>query len=268
MKTPLEKFASLSAVQITAMIAHAVRSYPYLEHTSSTVVADLAKLMIDTPYMLDNKPTPICASYSFLKEVAKSSSAEVARFTDRDFVFCIKMFGLVLRERLGVIQFLHGNAVSDDDIDSEVLIADYDQAKRLEMYVSSIHKHTKIQRNSLDSADNKLRRVYRDVELAKLFVQMVDKEGLTVGEARNRLRTNCNVKDHEFIRIREQAIAMGIFESKRAKAKSARVTIDDENLPFVESLAKGAGKNGSTLNLTQAVNKALRDLRLLTTTPK
>lgn len=268
MMTPITKFANLDEAQLNGMIAHAARTYPFLEYSNMDGLRFLSRMMINSPFMLDSKATPIRSSYLFLREIAGSVQGEaIYSFTDRDFVFCIKMFGLAIRvSSNSIMQFMPENQL--DDGDEEVLITDHSQAKTVEVYVSDIHKHTKIQTNSIESATNKLLRNHREVELAKLFAGKVNDDGWSVGRARDYLRNECNVKDHEFIRIRDYAISLGIFQSKRSSVRSSRrATIDDDNMEFVEAIAKKYGKNGGSLTLSQAVNKALKDLRLLTRAP-
>ena len=268
MKTPLETFSKLDKAQIFAMIEHTTRSYPFLELSSTEGVAYLVSLMIETPCTLDNKPTPICSMYSFLREVARDRAergeGRNITFADRDFVFCIKMFGLGLQKaKNGIVQFVTSDVLENSGVRG-VLITDQNQAKRIEVYVSSIHRHTKIQTTSIESATNKLLRVNRDVELAKMFVKLIKVDGMTIGQAKDVLRDRCSVRDHEYIRIRQQALDNGWIESKRSSSREKRVSIDQDNLDFLESTAKAEGKGVAVFSLNKAVNKALRHLRILT----
>lgn len=269
MANPLSKFEQLDDVQLNGMIAHTQRVYPYLEITSPEGVFALCRLMIETPFLLETKPTPIRASFLFLRKVSETMTARmpgVTLFRERDFVFAIKMFGLKVRAKNGVNQFVPDNELNEAE-DEEVSVHDSRSAKELDVYVSDVHKRTKIQRHAIESAANRLLRDFREMELGRVFSDLMSRQGMSIGQAREYLRDECKIKDHEFVRIRKHAIDLGLFSSKRNQSKNnRRVTLDDDVVPYVEELQITLGsKNRGQLTPSQAVNQALRDFHKLTT---
>lgn len=255
----LSKYADLGDVQLDGMIAYAHRSFPFLEISTPDGLKTLCHLMVSTNFAFDKKPTPIRASFEFLRKLPVEGAPT---FAERDFVFAIKMFGLLIREKNGVIQFVPGNRI-DLAEDEEVLIQSSKDAKQLEFYVSDVHKHTKIQTHTIQSATNKLLREWREIEMARHFAEKIA-EGASIGEAREYLRTSGGVKDHEFVRIRQHAIDLGLFQSKRSPSRvSRRITLDEDNVEFVEKLAKSFAKGRSPVTMSQAANRALRDFKKL-----
>lgn len=266
MSHPLSKFADLDPLQLQGMITHTHRVFPYLEISSIEDVLTLCNLMIQTTFMLDTKPTPIRASYDFLRTVTEQSidGGEVTKapFSERDMVFAVKMFGLRIRISKGLLQFVPNNEF-DDKEDEEFLIDSGITAKKLEFYISDVHKRTKIHTHTIQSASNKLLREWRELQLAKLFADLVHKKNRTIGQAREYLRTECGVKDHEFVRIRAQAIALGWFQSRRSPAKAnRRITLDEDNLVYVEEMAQKLGGR-VPLSMSAAANSLIRDFRKL-----
>lgn len=271
MENILAKFHDLMDAQLTGMITYCQSQYPFLESSSQEALFHLCRRMINTPFMLDRKATPIRASFEFLRTITtkdlEAQSTAHPMFSERDFVFAIKMFGLKIREKGGLKQFVPDNEL-DMAVDEEVLISDSKSAKTLEFYVSDVQKRTKIQTNGIESAVNRLLRDWREIELSKLLSRMIYSDGKTIGQAREHLRAHYGVKDHEFVRVREHAIALGLFKSKRNPSKSSRrVTLDEDVVGFVEELVALPGdskKRKGTRTPSQAVNQALRDLKLLT----
>lgn len=268
----LRKYLELDDVQLDGMIAYAHRNYPYLESTSPEGLRTLCRRMISANFMFDKKSTPVRSSFEFLRKISQADvqgqQVSGAAFGERDFVFAIKMFGLKIRAKNGVNQFVADNRL-DPREDDEVLLEDSKDAKQLEFYVSDVHKRTKIQTHTIQSATNKLLREWREVELAKVFSDKINVDACTIGQAREFLRANCGVKDHEFVRIRQHAIDLGLFQSKRNPSRAnRRVTLDEDNVEFVETLAKRFAKGRSPLTMSQSVNKALRDFKRLIAEPE
>lgn len=264
---PLSKHAGLDDVQLNGMIAYAQNAFPYLEVTSIKAVTTLSNLMIRNEFMFSGKPTPIRSSFEFLKKVyaagVGSNEVDASNFSERDFVFAIKMFGLRVREKNGVNQFVPDNVI-DDASDGEITLNDRKEGKELEFYVSEIQKHTKIQRQAIESATNRLLRKWREVELACLLAKMMQ-DGKTIGEVKEHMRQQYDIKDNVFVRIRTYAIEMDIFKSKQTPRRAnRRITLDEDIVPFVEELQLKFAKK-KKLTASQAVNQGLRDLRLLTT---
>lgn len=266
MANPLgSKYAELNDTQLSGMITYAQTRYPFLEFSSSEALFNLCRMMLDTHFILDKKATPIRASYEFLRTITETNVRDqrtgALMFTERDFVFAIKMFGLRVRVKNGVKQFVPDNEI-DAEVDDEFNIDDAKSAKTLAFYVSDVQKRTKIQTHAIESASNRLLRDWREIELAKLFADMISREGRTIGQARDFLLMQCNVKPHEFVRIREHAIEMGLFKSKRSPSKTGRrVTLDEDVAPYVEDLTTTlAPRRKNPLTSSQAVNQALRDL--------
>lgn len=268
----LRKYADLDEVQLDGMIAYTHRNYPFLESSSPEGLRLLCRLMLDTNFLFEKKPTPIRSSFEFLRKIAfadvQGVPTDAVRFAERDFVLAIKMFGLKVRDKNGVNQFVPDNRL-DEAEDDEVLIDNSKDARELEFYLSDVYrKRTKIQTHTIQSATNKLLREWREVELAKAFSNRINVEGMSIGQAREFLRTTCSVKDHEFVRIRQHAIDLGLFQSKRNPARvNRRVTLDEDNVDFAETLAKSFAKGKNPLSMSQAVNKALRDFKKLIDEP-
>lgn len=269
----LKSYESLDTVQINGMILAAKQRFPYLECSSQDILLNLCVVMIHTHFILDTKATPIRASFEFLRQIMRTAAGNDPRaakleFKERDFIFAIKMFGLKIRDKNGLKQFVPENEIDHRD-DEEVLITDEYSARELEHYVSDIQKRTKIQTNGIESALNRLLRDWREIELAKEFTNMMDKEGIAIGQARDRLRDEYGVKDHEFVRIRDHAIELGLLKSKRNQSKNGRrITLDPDVLVFVEQLMskpdpnrKGARKEPASAS--EAVNQAMRDFYLM-----
>lgn len=268
----LRKFAELDDVQLDGMIAYTHRSFPFLESSSPEGLRLLCRKMLDSNFLFEKKPTPIRSAFEFLRKIAVADvqgvTSDSARFAERDFVFAVKMFGLKVRNKNGVNQFVPDNRL-DNAADEEVTVDDSKDARELEFYLSDVYrKRTKIQTHTIQSATNKLLREWREVELAKAFSDKINIEGATIGQAREFLRTTCSVKDHEFVRIRQHAIDLGWFQSKRNPARvNRRVTLDEDNVAFAETLAKSFAKGKNPLSMSQAVNKALRDFKKLIEEP-
>lgn len=263
----LRKYADLDDVQLDGMIAYAHRTFSFLESSSPEGLRLLCDLILTANFLFDKKPTPVRSAFEFLRKIAftdvQGAPTDAVRFAERDFVFAIKMLGLKIRNKNGVNQFVPDNRLAPDD--EEVLIDTSKDARELEFYLSDVYrKRTKIQTHTIQSATNKLLREWREVELAKVFAAKINTEGMSIGQAREYLRSTCGVKDHEFVRIRQHAINLGVFQSKRNPARvNRRVTLDEDNLPFVETLAKNFAKGKSPLSISQTVNKALRDFKKL-----
>lgn len=270
--SPLRKFADLDEVQLDGMIAYAHRSYPFLEGSSPEGLRLLCRLMLSANFLFEKKPTPIRSAFEFLRKIAVADvqgvPTEAARFAERDFVFAVKMFGLRVRNKNGVNQFVPDNRL-DEAEDEEVLIENAKDARELEFYLSDVYrKRTKIQTHTIQSATNKLLREWREIELAKVFADKVNTDGMSIGQAREYLRSTCSVKDHEFVRIRQHAIDLSLFQSKRSPARAnRRVTLDEDNIAFVEKLGKSFSKGKNPLSMSQSVNKALRDFKTLVEEP-
>jgi len=270
MPHPLSKFADLESLQIQGMVTHAQRMYPYLEISSMDGVISLCRLMISSVFMLDTKPTAVRASFDFLRTIAGQGAEGEKRpvlFGERDVVFVIKMFGLRIRVSKGLLQFVPNNEL-DDKEDEEFLISDNKSAKELEFNISDVHKRTKIHTHTIQSAVNKLLREWRELQLAHLFATKVLQEKWTIGQAREYLRTQCEVKDHEFVRIRAQAIELGLFKSRRNLAKvNRRITLEEDNVGYVEEMSKRFGGR-NVLTMSQTANRLIRDFRtMMETTP-
>lgn len=278
MTNPLSKHAEMDDVRLQGMISYAQRTYSFLHFTTPGALMHLCRLMIESNFMFDKKPTPIRSSYEFLRRITETNVADkqtgAPMFDERDFIFAIKMFGLRVRNKNGVNQFVPEYASLPENAldptqngpkDKDVPIEDTVTAKSLEFYVSDVHKRTKIQTHAIQSATNRLLREWREVELAKLFSDMMQNDGKSIGQAREYLRNECGVKDHEFVRIRKHAIELGIFSSKRNPSRmNRRVTLDEDVVAYVESLSHSLAKKKNPLTPSQAVNQALRDLHKLT----
>ena len=268
MGTPLDKYAGLDDAQLAGMMTYTGKTFPFVDKSSLEALQSVCGLMLTTQFMFDQRPTPIKASFDFLCAISKmdvqGQPTGRRQFVERDFVYAVKMFGLRVRVKNGVYQFMPENEL-DFREDEEVLIDDERGARQVEFYISSVQTHTKIQTHTIESAYNKLMREWRERELARVFADKIRVGRQTIGQAREFLRTECGIKDHEFVRIREHAINMGIFQSKRSAARgNRRVTLDEDVAQYVESVAKGT--RGRAMTLSAAVNKMLRDLRTLTTT--
>lgn len=271
MATLLSKHAGLDEVQLRGMISYAQKQFDYLENTSPDALYSLCRLMIDSYFVFEKKPTPVRSSYEFLRKITQTNiqneSTGAPMFAERDFVFAIKMFGLRIRLKNGVNQFVPDNVPNygDEGDGGEVAISNGKEAKLLEFYVSDVHKRTKIQTHAIQSATNRLLREWREMELARLFTDMMEQQNKTIGQSREFLRANCGVKDHEFVRIRAYAIELGIFQSKRNPSRSSRkITLDEDVVSYVESLSRQFVKKKMVkATLSQVVNQALRDLSKL-----
>lgn len=268
MTTPISKYRELDEVQLRGMIRHAEKTYPFLDPTSEDALYALARLMIDTDYVIDRMPTPVRASLEFLRGIA--GAAGVERIAERDLVFLIKMFGLRMRNKGGLLEFLPRNEwireAHGEKPAVEVHINDGGQAKSVEYEISQVHKTRKIHARRIDAAQNRLSRLHRDTALAQVFVQL-HTQGKTIGEAKDELRTTYNVKDHEYNRVRERALELGIFDPTRNKRRlHGRVTLDADVMEYVERLAEEQqGGRMHSKTPSQMVNQMLRDFHFLTT---
>lgn len=274
MVTPLKKYDDMDVVRLQGMINFALQKFTYLEYSSMDVLVFLCQLMIKVEFMSEKKATPIRSSFEFLRKVAEPELAKIraqgdiqlAMFSERDFIFAIKMFGLYIRNHNGINQF-----VPDDELntsDEVVSIENLNDAKKLEFYISDIHKRTKIQTHAIQSATNRLLREWREIELSRIFSEQVSL-GKTIGQARAYLRETCDIKDHEFVRIREHAISRGWFVSKRRLSKAnRRVTLDEDVALYIEELTQTMSKSSTKFqSMSQATNQALRDMKILTEAP-
>ncbi|WP_432262892.1 hypothetical protein [Cupriavidus sp. TMH.W2] len=265
----------LSDDALKHMIAEAERSFDYLSSTPHTFA--LCKLMLAHEFMFSDRQTPIDSSVEFLKTRAELLGVP-GIVTDRDFVFAIKMFGIKIWQKKSMFYFRGEQAASTgtgvrrvrDGVTVDFKIKPLDDAaamKDLEFYLYSGSKRTKIQLNEIQSASNKLLRDHRDRELALLLGELRGKRKLSIGDARDLLRNEYDVKDHEFARIRAKAIELGVFTPGRAAAKeSSRVTLDADVLEFlglVRAKKRGAGVRDNQLTLTKLLNSAIRDMHLV-----
>ncbi|ARL04337.1 hypothetical protein [Burkholderia pseudomallei] len=267
MATPLSKFEDITEVQLRGMIQHAKREYPFLDYSSDDALYALARLMISVDFMTERRVTPLRSSLLFLRRIGAHADPAVPVIKERDFVFLVKMFGLLIRDKQGLYEFLPSNKWIDDSEDEgkpavEVKIDDEATARAVEMEVSDIKKHRKIHERRIDAGTNRLVRWYRDAQLAVVLADRV-KSGQKIGDAREFLRTEHDVKDHEYVRIRERALEMGLLKNARTtRRKNIRVTLDGDVAHWVESQGSVDGRLHARTP-TQTVNACLRDLYFL-----
>lgn len=269
-----KRFHDVDEIKLEGMISYTRRVAPYVQFSSLPAVKTLANLMLNTSFCFERKETPLCSSYNFLQRVgsfaggptsleeqAENAGTTKKSFEERDFIFLVKMFGFSLRRaNSGVIQIVEELDIDDDP----VTIDDEKSAKELEFYISEIQKHTRIQLHSIESSTKRLLRDWREVQLAYALAEKVNKENYTIGRAKDFLRDNCAIKDHEFVRIREHALNLDLLTPKRKRSDtSRRVSIDEDVIPFIDDLSKKLSKGRHPLTFTQAVNRALRDFRQL-----
>jgi hypothetical protein len=267
MVTPISKFADMTEVQLRGMIRHTQREYAFLDHSNDEAVYALARLMTTADFVSVGKVTPLRSSLLFLRRIGPQAAPAVPAIRERDFVFAIKMFGLLVRDKQGLLEFLPDNKWIDDtdaegkpailiDIKSEII------AREVEFEISDTKKHRKIHERRIDAGTNRLLRWNRDGQLAVLLAELV-KGGLKIGEARELLRTEHDVKDHEYVRVRERALEIGLLQSTRsARRKNTRVTLDADVAVFIDSQARVPGRLHPRTP-TQTVNQCLRDLYLM-----
>ncbi|WP_454727963.1 MULTISPECIES: hypothetical protein [Cupriavidus] len=273
MLTVLDSSQSLTNEALQQMIADAERSFEFLSRTRHTFTT--CRLMLDNHFMFDDKQTPIAASFEFLKRRAEQEDPHNAALDLQDFVFAIKMFGIAVHERKGVMYFLGRNMKAKgvrrvrsgvEDKFVPVPLDDADSIRVLEFYLFSGSKRTKIQLNEIQSATNRLLRDYRDLQLAEELSRLRT-TGLSIGEARDQMRAELGVKDHEFARIRAIAIDLGIFKPGRAAAKeSSRVMLDPDVqdwLVNVRTQKKKEGVRENQLSMSKLINTAVRELYLM-----
>ncbi|WP_249204698.1 hypothetical protein [Burkholderia cenocepacia] len=258
----------MDELQLRGMIRHAAKSYPFLDASSEDAVYALARLMVDVDYVVDRMTTPVRASLEFLRSLAEERLGAGSRIAERDFVFVIKMFGLKIRNKGGLLEFLPRNEwikeANGEKPAIEVTIDDQTQAKTVEFEISDVQKHRKIHGRRIEAAYNRLVRLHRDTELARIFVSLVN-SGKTIGEAKDELRSQFDVKDHEYNRIRERALDLGIFDRTRKRTRTqGRITLDPDVMAFVEEEA--AASQGGRMHRrtpTQMANQMLRDFHLM-----
>jgi len=266
MTTPVSKFKELEEVQLRGMIRTTEKQYPYLEPTSEDALYVLARAMADTDFMIERPPTPVRSSLEFLRAILEPIGKKVA---ERDFVFLIKMFGLRILDKDGLYEFLTASEArrqADGEKSAvEVFMNDRDQAKVVEFEVSQVQKPRKIHLKRIDAALNRLLRRHRDTVLAHEFVRLLT-EGKTIGEAKDVLRNDHSVKDHEYNRVRERAVELGIFDPSRNKRNpQSRVTLDPDVMEYVQrTAAEQQGVRMHKKSTTQMVNQMLRDLHFFT----
>lgn len=268
----LLEYRNLPPGGIDNMIRAARQQCPFLEFSDVDRLRALCLAMIDEDFCFTTKPTPIKSAFEFLEGVdtlnARNAPGRMA-FTERDFVFAIKMFGLCVRNALGVWQFVPDNAL-DKDEDNEVNLVTAEDARKMEFYLSPAQVVTRAQGHSIESARTKLARHWKETQLARVFGKMVTVEGKKVGEARDYLRTaeGGSVKDHVFVRVRAIAIRKGWYSPSRATdGDRRRVTLDPANADFVMKMARKGVMRGSPVNeqanLTEATNRFIHDMRAM-----
>lgn len=262
MPTPISKYKDLDDLHLSGMITHAERNFPFLEHSSAESVRRLARLMIDVDYVVDRMPTPVMGSLAFLRARAAEQGFKIP---ERDFVFLIKMFSLRIRDKGGLLEFLPGNEWAGVEVGEaqpvEVYINDLESAKNIEYQLSAAYKPRKVHSRRIDAAENRLSRIYRDTELAYLFVDLVNGRGMTIGDARDVLRDEHKVKDHEYTRIRQRARELGIFDQARKRqTTTGRVTLDPDVMEYVEAESRRSqGPRMHARTPSQMVNQIVRD---------
>ena len=263
--TPLSKFAELPEVQIRGMITHVRREFPFLDHSSEDALYALARLMINIDFVAEKRVTPLRSSLLFLRRIGPTASPSVETIKERDFVFLIKMFGLKVRNKNGLLEFLPDNEwIDDTEKDgkpaTEVNIDNGKDAQLIEKEISDIKRHRKIHEKRIDAGTNRLLRWYRDNYLALVLAERVIKENEKIGEAREFLRVHHDVKDHEYVRIRKRAFELGLIESARTtRRKNMRTTLDMDCAVWIEQLLRSESRfRGRTP--TYVVNTCLRDL--------
>ncbi|CAG9184145.1 hypothetical protein [Cupriavidus pampae] len=273
MPTALDSASSLTDEVLTKMIADAERTYKFLKSTPQTLRA--ARLMRNYRFMFDDRQTPVVASFEFLKHRAAQDDPRGGEFDLSDFVFAIKMFGLQVFERKGMKYFLGRNMPAGvrrvregkEDKYEPVPLNDADSVRKLEFNVFQGGR-TKIQINEIQSATNKLLREYRELLLAN-HLGKLRASGLSIGDCRDRMRSEHSVKDHEFARVRTIAIELGVFKPGRAAAKeSSRVMLDPDVQEFlgrVRAEKKAAGARENQLSMSKLLNNAVRELHLIAT---
>jgi len=266
MATPISKHRDMPEVQLRGMITHAQKEFKYLDHTSDEALFGLARLMVTNDFVVDRQVTPVRSSLEFLRKIGPTAEPAVQKIHERDFVFAIKMFGMLVREKNGLLEFLPGNRWIDD-IDTEgkpavkIEIDNEKTGREIELDISDVKKHRKIHERRIEAATNRLLRIHRDVSLAKVLGALIQ-SGMKIGEARDVLRQDHVVKDHEYVRIRGYALELGLLDT-RSRRKNTRVTLDPDVAAYVVELSKVKGRLHSRTP-TQTVNQALRDLHLLT----
>ncbi|TKC90166.1 hypothetical protein FAZ69_08435 [Trinickia terrae] len=246
------------------MITHVKREFPFLDHSSEDALYVLARLMINIDFIAEKRVTPLRSSLLFLRRIGAAVNPPVETIKERDFVFLIKMFGLKVRNKNGLLEFLPDNEwIDDSDEDgkpaTEVKIENGKDAQLIEKEVSDIKRHRKIHEKRIDAGTNRLLRWYRDNYLALVLAERVLKENEKIGEAREFLRVHHDVKDHEYVRIRKRAFELGLIESSRtARRKNMRVTLDMDCAVWIEQLLRETRFRSRTP--TYVVNTCLRDL--------
>jgi hypothetical protein len=284
MATPVSiKFRDLDEVQLRGMITHTRRQYAYLDPSSDDAVYALARLMTEVDFMHDRVVTPVRASLEFLQTIENHRRAEAEQnpstaktplvdgvIHERDLVFVIKMFGIRLRSKGGLLQFLPRNEwIRGDDGDAapavEVNIDSPASAKGIEFEISAIKRNRKVHARQIDAAFNRLTRRFRDAEMARVFATLVTVKGMSIGEAKDALRTEHNIKDHEYNRIRDAAVELKIFDpASRRKHSNGRVTLDPDVLEWVESrVEEDLSGRMHRKTLSQMVNEMVRHLHQL-----
>jgi hypothetical protein len=247
------------------MITHAKREYQYLDHSSEDALYALARLMSSVDFVADKRVTPLRSSLLFLRRVGTSANPPVATIKERDFVVLIKMFGLKVRNKNGLLEFLPDNEwIDDTEKDGkpavEVPIENGKDAQLIEKEVSDIKRHRKIHEKRIDAGTNRLLRWYRDNFLAIVLAERVRNENEKIGEAREFLRQQFDVKDHEYVRIRKRAFELDLIESARTtRRRNMRITLDGDCALWVEQLLRSEPRfRGRTP--TYVVNTCMRDL--------
>jgi hypothetical protein len=273
MLTVLDSPQRVTDEALQQMIADAERSFAYL--TCTAQIFATCRMMRDNRFMFDDRQTPIAASFEFLKKRAEQDDPRSAPLDQRDFVFAIKMFGIGVHERKGMMYFLGRHMpkagvrrVRDGIEDKYTAIAlnDGHSVRELEFYLFQDGKRTKIQINEIQSATNKLLREHRELQLAVLLGKL-RAGGMSIGEGKDLMRNEHGVKDHEFARVRGKAIELGIFKPGRAAAKeSSRVMLDpdvQDLLSRVRQQKKAEGMRESQLSMSKLINMTVRELHLI-----
>lgn len=261
MASELSQFQNLQEPELRGMITHALKQFAYLDSVSGpNVLYAIARFMIHTEFICD-RPTPVRASLEFLRKSGLTAEPPIPKLHERDFIFLIQMFGLIIRAKSGLLEFLPNNRWVDVDgkPGEKVVIDTGIKGREIEMEISDIKKVRKIHMRRIEAALNRLQRNYRDLACARELGRLV-KSGMKIGDAKDVLRNDHYVKDHEYVRVRDCALRMGFLPKKERRA-STRVTLDEDVLVYVEGARSKPEMRLRTPS--QIINSMIRDLHFM-----
>lgn len=257
-------------LRASGMIAATRDQYPFLEISSVEAVYSLLQEIQKENFLFTNKRTPVRTSWMFCQKMQEAAIAQApsgaphVMYHERDFVFVVKLLGLKIRVTNGLLEFPKDNVLNPSDEDFQ--ITDVRVAKMLEFRLTGTEKRKKQEINTIETALSRLLRQYREKELARVFGELYSRK-TPIADIKAHLRAMTapvEIADHQFTRIRQYAVDLGLYVPRKSARVAKRVTLDEDNIKFVhEMMNRSAFTKGENMTVAQVVNRMLRQLREL-----